>query len=497
MIPMRQLVLGDRYTLVELLGNGGMAEVYLARDNSLGREVALKVLREQYTDDEEFVERFRREAMSAAALNHPGIVQVYDRGRSEDGTFYMVMEYVPGGTLKERIKDEGNLAPREAAEIASQVADALAVAHDRGVIHRDVKPQNVLLTASGKAKVSDFGIARAASSKTMTQANSVLGTLAYMSPEQVRGDRVGPASDLYSLGVVLYEMLAGELPYRGDDPIATAMKHLDEPPRNPRETNPAVPEELGDLVVKLLAKDPEDRYSSAASLSEDLRRICAGLAVGPGAGTTSRMSRDTGKTRPVPAAVPRRRPEPPAGRRRTLAISLVALLLGVALLGGLAWALGRDTPNQKAPDKVVAERVEVPSVVGLPQEEAQKRLAGEGLELGSRDEASSAAVAEGAVIEQVPAPGTRVNQGRVVNVVVSTGPPPQESGSSSATATATATATASPAADGAEAAEEAAKEREKRREEAQKRTEERREEAQERAEERREEAQKRAEEGRE
>jgi eukaryotic-like serine/threonine-protein kinase len=497
MIPMRQLVLGDRYTLVELLGNGGMAEVYLARDNSLGREVALKVLREQYTDDEEFVERFRREAMSAAALNHPGIVQVYDRGRSEDGTFYIVMEYVPGGTLKERIKDERNLAPREAAEIASQVADALAVAHHRGVVHRDVKPQNVLLTASGEAKVSDFGIARAASSKTMTQTNSVLGTLSYMSPEQVRGDRVGPASDLYSLGVVLYEMLAGELPYRGDDPIATAMKHLDEPPRNPRETNPAVPEELGALVVKLLAKDPEGRYASAASLSEDLRRICAGLAVWPGAGTTRRMSPDTGETRPVPAAVPRRRPDPPSGRRRTLALSVVALLLGVALLGGLAWALGGDTPDQKAPDKVVAERVEVPGVVGLPQEEAQKRLAGEGLELGSRDEDSSAAVAEGAVIEQDPAPGTRVNQGRAVNVVISTGPPQEPQASPSATATATATATASPAAGGAEAAEEAAKEKEKRREEAQKRAEERREEARERTEERREEAQKRTEERRE
>src|ERR671912_545845 len=458
MRPMQKTILGDRYMLLKVLGAGGMARVYLARDNVLDREVALKVLREQYAHDERFVERFRREAKNAASLNHPSIVQVYDRGRDKDGTYYMAMEYVPGGTLKDRIIQGGPLDPREAARIGSRVAEALSVAHDRSIIHRDIKPQNVLLDASAEAKVADFGIARAANSETMTETNLVLGTTAYMSPEQVRGDRVGPASDLYSLGVVLYEMLAGELPYRGEDPIATAMKHLDEPPRNPREMNPAVPEELGALVVKLLAKDPEDRYSSAASLSEDLRRICAGLAVGPGAGRTSRMSRDTGKTRPVPAAGPERRPEPPAGRRRTLAISLVALLLGVALLGGLAWALGRDTPNQKAPDKVVAERVEVPSVVGLPQEEAQKRLAGEGLELGSRDEASSAAVAEGAVIEQVPAPGTRVNQGRVVNVVVSTGPPPQESGSSSATATATATATASPAADGAEAAEEAAKE---------------------------------------
>src|SRR3712207_138409 len=173
-------------------------------------------------------ERFRREAKNAASLNHPNIVQVYDQGRSESGTYYMAMEYVPGGTLKERIKGEGPLNPGEAAGIASRVAEALAVAHERGIVHRDIKPQNVLLTASGsEAKVADFGIARAVSSRTMTETNLVLGTAAYMSPEQVRGERVGPASDLYSLGVVLYEMLTGNQPYTADAPIATAMKHLD------------------------------------------------------------------------------------------------------------------------------------------------------------------------------------------------------------------------------------------------------------------------------
>ena len=474
---MQQLVLGDRYTLVELLGDGGMAKVYLARDNSLDREVALKVLREQFAGDEEFVERFRREAMSIAALNHPGIVQVYDRGRTEDGTFYIVMEYVPGGTLKERIKGKGNLASGEAAGIASQVADALAVAHDHGIIHRDIKPQNVLLTASGEAKVSDFGIARAASAKTMTQTNSLLGTLAYMSPEQVRGERVGPASDLYSLGVVLYEMLTGEPPYQGDDPIATAMKHLDEPPRNPQEMNSAVPEELDALVVKLLAKDPEDRYVSAASL---------------GNRTTKQMSRDTGKAHPAPTAAPGRRvSDPPAslGRRGTLVVSLVAFLLGVVLLVGLAWALGWGTSNQATPDEVVAKRVEVPGVVGLSQDEAQKHLEKEGLKLGSQDEAPSGTVAENAVIEQDPVARTQVNRGSAVNVVISTGPPQEPTPQASPSATATASpAAASPAA--GEAAEEAAKEAEKRREEAQKQAEEKREEAQERAEERRKEQEK-------
>jgi eukaryotic-like serine/threonine-protein kinase len=495
MTLMQRLVLDDRYTLVEFLGDGGMAEVYLARDNSLDRHVALKVLRERYAEDEEFVERFRREALNAAALNHPGIVQVYDRGRTEDGAFYIAMEYVPGGTLKERMKAEGSLAPREAADMTLRVADALAVAHDRGIVHRDVKPQNVLLADSGEAKVSDFGIARAASSETMTQTNAVLGTLAYMSPEQVRGERVGPASDLYSLGVLLYEMLTGELPYRGDDPIATAMKRLDEEPPHPRETNPAVPEELDALVVKLLAKDPGDRYASTASLSKDLRRLRDGLpplADKPGDATTRQVPREAGFVHTSPAVPRGRASGQPAGpgRRRAVVVPLVALLVGAILIGGLVWALGSGSPDRTAPEKADARRVEVPLLVGLPPDEAQKRLEKAGLELGSRDEAPSATIAEGAVIEQDPTAGSRAEQGRAVNVVLSADQPqePAPQVSPSATPTATATATASPDAaspDAKKAAEDAAKEEQKRREEARKRAEERREEARERAEERR------------
>jgi tRNA A-37 threonylcarbamoyl transferase component Bud32 len=492
---MQRLLLGDRYTLVELLGSGGMAEVYLARDNSLDRHVAIKVLRERYADDEEFVERFRREALNAAALNHPGIVQVYDRGRTEDGDFYITMEYVPGGTLKERIKAEGSLAPREAADMALRVADALAVAHDRGIVHRDVKPQNVLLTASGEAKVSDFGIARATSSETMTQTNAVLGTLAYMSPEQVRGERVGPASDLYSLGVLLYEMLTGELPYRGDDPIATAMKRLDEEPPHPRETNPAVPEELDALVARLLAKDPGDRYASAASLSRDLRRLLDGLpplADEAGDATTARATRQAEHVHTSPALPAGRGSGPPAGRRRprTVVVPLVVLLVVVVLIGGLAWALGRTSPDRTAQDEAAARKVEVPLLVGLPPDQAQKRLEKAGLELGSRDEVPSATIAEGAVSEQDPAAGTRAERGRAVNVVLSADQPqePAPQVSPSATPTATTSATASPdaASPGAKkAAEEAAKEARERREEARKQVQERREEAREKAQERR------------
>ena len=503
---MQRLLLGDRYTLVELLGDGGMAEVYLAHDNSLDRRVALKVMRERYADDEEFVERFRREALNAASLNHPGIVQVYDRGRTEDGAFYMAMEYVPGGTLKERMKAEGTLDPREAADLASQVAEALAVAHDRGIVHRDVKPQNVLLASSGEAKVSDFGIARAASSETMTQANAVLGTLAYMSPEQVRGERVGPASDLYSLGVLLYEMLTGELPYRGEDPIATAMKRLDEEPPHPRATNPNVPEALDALVVRLLARDPADRHASAASLAGDLRRLRDGLPpladVSQNVTTrqaTRQETRRADRVQTSPAS-PAGRPGPPTrfGRRRTLVLPLVILLAGAILIGGLAWALGRAPSDPATPEGAAARKVEVPLLVGLQPGEAQKRLEKVGLELGSQDEAPSDTVAEGAISEQDPAAGTRTEQGQDVNVVLSAsqpqGPTPQATSSPTPTPTTSATAspeTASPEANKAtdeaarEAAREAAKQKQDRREEARKQAQERREEAREKVEERR------------
>ena len=234
----RRTVLDDRYDVVRPLGSGGMGEVYLARDRVLGRDVALKVLRRQYAGDDEFAERFKREAMSAASLSHPNIVQVYDRGETEEAASYIAMEYVPGGTLKERISREGPLEAADAAGLGVQVAEALGAAHDRGMVHRDVKPQNVLLTARGGAKVADFGIARAGSSATISTTGSVMGTAGYMSPEQALGKPATPKSDLYSLGVVLYEALTGELPYTADNPIAVSMKHVNEPLTAPHRTKP-------------------------------------------------------------------------------------------------------------------------------------------------------------------------------------------------------------------------------------------------------------------
>src|ERR671921_710594 len=293
----RRTVLDDRYDVVRPLGSGGMGEVYLARDRVLGRDVALKVLRGQYAGDEEFAERFKREAMSAASLSHPNIVQIYDRGETEEGASYIAMEYVPGGTLKERISKEGPLEATDAASSGAQVAEALGAAHDRGMVHRDIKPQNVLLAARGGAKVADFGIARAGSSATISRTGSVIGTAGYMSPEQALGNPATPKSDLYSLGVVLYEALTGELPYTADNPIAVSMKHVNEPLRPPIEIDPSIPEGMNALVTKLLAKDPEDRYADADELANDLWRVNRGLepvAAGGGARTRPRPHRTTG-----------------------------------------------------------------------------------------------------------------------------------------------------------------------------------------------------------
>src|SRR5919199_1840027 len=240
-----------------------MADVFLAHDNVLGRDVVLKLLKDQYLGDEKFIERFRREAQSAAALSHPNIVSIFDRGSSEDGTYYIAMEYLPGGTLKDRILRAGALPARTAAAVALQIAEALRCAHERGVIHRDIKPHNILITESGDVKVTDFGIARAASSSTMTRTGSILGTAHYISPEQAMGEPVGAQSDLYSLGVLLYEMLTGTLPYDAETPIGIAMKHVNGYLVPPNELNPEVPEGINAVTARLLEKNTDDRYADA------------------------------------------------------------------------------------------------------------------------------------------------------------------------------------------------------------------------------------------
>jgi eukaryotic-like serine/threonine-protein kinase len=338
---------GNRYVLSALLGAGGMAEVFLAHDRLLERDLALKVLKEHFAQDEGFVGRFRKEAQSAAALSHPNVVQVYDQGCAEDGRHYITMEYVPGGSLRDLILERGLLGPAEAARLASQVAQALGAAHERGIVHRDIKPQNVLLDEARDAKVADFGIAVAASRTSTSGTNEVFGTPTYMSPEQALDERVGPTSDLYSLGVVLYEMLTGSVPFEAEGALATVMKHVTEQPLSPRERNPSIPEAMDALVMGLLAKNPEDRYQSAAHLAEDLRRAQLGLPLAfLGAAGDPETVRD-----PTSAAGGTHSGEPgsePRTRKTPVVIGLVALAALLALLGGLGWELTRDPEGSKA-----------------------------------------------------------------------------------------------------------------------------------------------------
>src|SRR5687768_3539984 len=272
-------VWSGRYELVRKLARGGMAEVFLARDLLLDRPVALKVLYPELSRDPTFVERFRREAQAAANLSHPNIVSVYDWGE-EDGTYFIVMEYVEGRTLAQIVSDEGPLLPDRAADVAIDVAGALGFAHRNGVVHRDVKPGNVLSSPLGQVKVADFGIARAVSTEeNLTQAGTVMGTATYFSPEQARGEQVDPRSDVYSLGVVLYELLVGDPPFKGDSPVAVAYKHVQEQAELPTTRNPRIPVALEAVTMKALAKNPANRYASAEELAADLRRFREGRPV--------------------------------------------------------------------------------------------------------------------------------------------------------------------------------------------------------------------------
>ena len=346
-----------------------MADVYLAHDDILDRDVALKVMSSRYASDEEFVERFKREAQSAAALSHPNIVSIFDRGESEDGTYYIAMEYLPGGTLKDRIVKRGALPARTAAAVALQMAEALRAAHERDVIHRDIKPHNILITGLGDVKVTDFGIARAAASSTMTRTGHILGTAHYISPEQAMGEPVGPASDLYSLGIVLYEMLTGELPFDADTPLGIAMKHVNGHLRQPKELNPTVPGGINAITIRLLAKNPEDRYTSDSELIEDLERVCAGLD--PSAATTEMMTHSV-------AATTRLSPPPPPQRvgrnkmRRRRGVPPLLALLALLLLAALAWGgyfLLQDwQPGNAAP------QVGVPDLVGMSLDGAREKV---------------------------------------------------------------------------------------------------------------------------
>ena len=420
-------VLNDRYEIHRRLARGGMAQVYLARDRSLDRPVAVKELVPEFATDPSFVERFRREAQAAANLSHPNIVGVYDWG-AQDGTYFIVMEYVDGPSLSRVLRADGPFHPRRAAEIAAEVAAGLGFAHSRGVVHRDVKPGNVLLTRSGQAKVTDFGIARALSSsdEDLTQAGSVMGTATYFSPEQAQGLSVDPRSDLYSLGVVLYELVTGRPPFTGETPLAIAYKHVQDQPAPPSTLMTGLPQALEAIIMKLLAKRPDDRYASAEDLRSDLNRFLAGeatvaerelVAAGAvvGAAALAEPATTMQAATTVGAAVPpdgTDEDEPQERKRRTwLFIALLVLLL--ALLGGLLFWFTRSMDE--------GDLVTVPSVVGVQYEVAKATLEDVGLEVEVRREPSDS-MAVGQVLSQDPPRDDQVERGSTVELVVSSGP---------------------------------------------------------------------------
>jgi eukaryotic-like serine/threonine-protein kinase len=424
---------GGRYELGGLLGRGGMAEVREGHDLRLGRTVAIKRLRFDLASDTTFQARFRREAQSAASLNHPAIVAVYDTGEEEpsDGSVtpipYIVMEYVEGRTLRDILREGRKILPERALEITADVLAALDYSHRAGIVHRDIKPANVMLTPTGDVKVMDFGIARAVadSSSTMTQTAAVVGTAQYLSPEQARGEQVDARSDIYSTGVLLFELLTGRPPFVGDSPVAVAYQHVREEPPPPSAFDPEISPELDSIVMKALTKSTSERYQSAAEMRADIERALAGQPVVAPAAVGASMAATAATSRLLPygdgpsetATVPQIEEEQKKNRRRGWLLAILALLALVLLILAALFLPGLLNSSDEVKPTIV------PTVTGKRLPQAEKLLEQKKLEVGDITRQPDENAKKGIVLEQSPPPGEQADRRSAVDLVVSSGPP--------------------------------------------------------------------------
>jgi beta-lactam-binding protein with PASTA domain/predicted Ser/Thr protein kinase len=427
-------VFDDRYEVLKKLGSGGMADVYLAKDRVLGRQVALKVLSAQFTGDHEFIERFRREASAAASLNHPNVVQVYDKGEAE-GTYYIAMEYLEGRSLKDIIVKYAPLSPDLVVSVSRQIVEALRYVHRRDIIHRDIKPQNIIIDNEGRVKVTDFGIARAGGRASLTEVGTSVGTAHYLSPEQAQGQPVEAASDLYSLGVVMYEMATGRLPFDAENSLGIAMQHVHDSPVPPRSLVPSIPENLEAVILRAMGKQPTGRYPTAQAMLDDIWRVQEGkpveaypsvaeggttpfraVAAGAGAGEWSAQSRGQNGTPPRGPIEGEPLPEEyfgkDSGKKKNWVLwgAVAALLVALIVTAVSIYTWGGP-----------GELGVVPNVIGLSLDEAKAKLSDAGFELENKGPRPSADVALGLVGDQDPKTGTPMRKGESVGVYVSSG----------------------------------------------------------------------------